>query len=205
MESKKPLIRLILLLQRKKDISELDSGLYTIHLFVEETRNLISEDSESSLSPIIKVSAFNQHQTSPKKNDQGLGQVYWGYHCFFSKKFDDPLQLKSESIKIQILNYKVLGDSLVGEIDIDLVSIYMSKKNAFIHQWNILTNHDKDFEKTMGYIKISVQVYTKNDKQIALEREKVKYTTNNSLNGEKSLEVGKPEISLPPQIKRESY
>jgi len=41
-------------------------------------------------------------------------------------------------------------------------------------------------------------MYTKDDKQIVLEREKIKPKINNSLNGEKSLEVGEPEIQLPP-------
>jgi len=37
-------------------------------------------------------------------------------------------------------------------------------------------------------------MYTKSDKQIVLEREKMKCRMNNSQNGEKSLEVGLSEI-----------
>ena len=46
-------------------------------------------------------------------------------------------------------------DSLIGECDIDLYSIYLAPKHAMINKWVAITNKNVDYNTITGYIKLS--------------------------------------------------
>ena len=91
--------------------------------------------------------------------------VFWGEHMFFDKTFDSSEEFEAEKLKISVMDYNMVGfNSVVGATELDLVSIYFSKDHAIEHRWVILNNMSKDFERIMGFLKFSVQVYAKGDK-----------------------------------------
>ena len=89
-------------LEQTYDYNSLKEGEYSIHLYIQETRNLVSPDKESALDPLIKIEAFNQKKTTEVKKNRGLGMIYWGEHMFFETDIKSTSELELQKLKISI-------------------------------------------------------------------------------------------------------
>lgn len=143
---------------------------------MEETRGLQNPEQKSEvIDPLIKVSVFEESKTLGPKEKVGSGQIYWGDHLFFTKKIEDQRYLFSQKLRIQVLNYHKIGrNSLVGEISLDLASIFLEPGHSLLHIWAGLSNFNQNYEEIKGFVKLSVTLLGENDEPIVLEKERPK-------------------------------
>lgn len=133
--------------------------------------------------------------------------IYWGEHLFFETEIKTREELELQRLKITVQDYNLIGsNSLVGEVEVDILQIYFSENHAIEHRWVILSNPKKDFDQIQGFMKVSVQVYAQGDKQIVLKDEEKKVTSSLKDMGmgskeDEEFQFGKIELLLPPQIK----
>jgi len=73
-----------------------------LHLYIQETRNLVSPDKENQLDPLIKIEAFGQKKTTEVKKNRGLGMIYWGEHLFFETEIKTREELELQRLKITV-------------------------------------------------------------------------------------------------------
>ena len=124
------------------DSRSLAPGQYQLHFFLQETRGLVSSEKATSLiDPIVKLKAFQSSFHSKTKKNRGSGMIYWGEHFFFEKIFVTKSEFELEKLLIQVFDHNLVGsDSLIGEFELDLISIYFSENRSIEHQWIALSN-----------------------------------------------------------------
>jgi len=171
---------------------ELRIGEYFLHAFVEETVSLYSEGGDS-LNPKILVKSMGRQQAShPKKDIQFATNCFWGDHFYFSKKYTERQEAEDERVEIMVVDHsKVLRDALIGSVSISLSAIYSEPEHTIRNRWYILQHKGKDYQKVMGYIKLSFNLAEISDtRQILLPEE----TTRQG-------DLGR--LPIPPEIKME--
>ena len=73
------------------------------------------------------MSAFGQTKYSSQKAHRGTGMIYWSEHFFFEKKMSEYQEFEVEKLYIQVFDHNMIkSNSLIGEIEIDLISIYVN-------------------------------------------------------------------------------
>ena len=129
---------------------------------------------------------------------------------FFTKKIEDQRYFFSHKVHIEVLNYHKIGkNSKVGEISLDLISIYIEPKHCLLHKWAGLSNFEKNYEEVKGFLKFSMTILGEKDDPIVLEKERImEKTKNKDKKKNKKLEshIGKggmkgANILLAPQLK----
>lgn len=60
----------------------------------------------------------------------------------------------------------------IGSVEISIPSIYYEPEHTVKHRWHILANIDQDFQKIMGYIKLSFNFVRSEEKRALLTAEK---------------------------------
>lgn len=77
--------------------------------------------------------------------------IYWGEHLFFTKEILETSSFEFEKLHLSLWDHNMLGsDGLIGEFDLDLISIYFSNQHSLLHQWVALSNYKSDFEQIQG-------------------------------------------------------
>lgn len=103
--------------------------------------------------------------------------IYWSEHFFFDKKFFDYNELEHEKLYIQVFDHNLLrANSLIGELGIDLISLYFAEKHAVLHQWAGLTNIKQNREEIKGYLKFSCSLIGPADEPLQMRDEKYEDT-----------------------------
>lgn len=101
--------------------------------------------------------------------------------------------MENETIIVRVYNSKILK-TLVGQTEFSASSIYYEKEHTFRHRWFFLSNVNKDYQKIMGYIKISAN-FTRSDQKKALLSPESPEETMMGQNIH--------QLSIPPQFKLE--
>ena len=102
-------------------------------------------------------------------------------------------EIGDAELLIQVYDVSSFGmDSLIGETCIGLTNIYHSENHVMQHKWFILQNISKDYEKIMGYLKISANFVRSDQERANLISEDPKTKIKGS---------SISELSIPPQIK----
>lgn len=101
--------------------------------------------------------------------------------------------LADETIKVRVYNSKILR-SLIGSTEFSASSIYYEDEHAFRHRWFFLSNVQKDYQKIMGYVKISANFTRSDEKKALLAVE----TSEETMTG-----MSLKNLSIPPQFKLE--
>ena len=119
------------------------------------------------------MSAFGQTKYSSQKAHRGTGMIYWSEHFFFEKKMSEYQEFEVEKLYIQVFDHNMIkSNSLIGEIEIDLISIYLTPKHTIFHQWAGLTNIKKNRDDITGFLKFSCSCVGPKDEPITLKDEK---------------------------------
>ena len=72
--------------------------------------------------------------------------IFWGEHQFFETKIENTQEIQTQKLKIQVMDYnRICRNSLVGDFEIDLMSIYFSPDHCVQYTWTALSNVDKDY------------------------------------------------------------
>ena len=152
------------------------------------------------MDPLIKVKGFDLSKNTKSKDNKGSGMTYWGEHMFFNKKINAPAEFELEKLRIEVMDHNTIGsNALIGEFEIDLVSVYFGDKHALMHQWVALSNFKKNFEEIKGFLKFSASCVGPGDEQVSLLPETIKKADGKQMFGSVS---GAPEgkVLMPPQI-----
>ncbi len=150
---------------------------------------------------MIKVKSFDLSKNTKSKDNKGSGMTYWGEHMFFNKKFNAPAEFELEKLRIEVIDHNTIGfNALIGEFEIDLVSVYFGDKHALMHQWVALSNFKKNFEEIKGFLKFSASCVGPGDEQVALQPETIKKGDGRQMFGSGSGPMAEGNVLMPPQI-----
>lgn len=161
-------------------------------MFVEETSSLCTKDDEDTVNAQIEVSAFGSKKSGANRKGIGFGTAaFFGDHFFFDKNFNDRTILDSQMLQITVYDIGLMKRK-VGSLEISIPSIYYEPEHTVKHKWYILANIDKDFEKIMGYIKLSFNFVRSEEKRaLLLPEQSTEMMKGDSIRG----------LSIPPQFK----
>ena len=131
--------------------------------------------------------------------------IYWGEHVFIDKKIGDGQEFQLEKMLIQVYDYNMIGENaLIGQLEMDLSSIYYSKAHTILHKWVALSNYRSKMEEIKGFIKFSANCVGPGDKQIELDDEKPDPKLEAQAKKSKG-NASAPNVLLPPQIQTKGY
>ena len=174
------------------EVGTLKKGDYMVHVYIQEARQLKSPEGEATIDPMIEVQCRNSKKYTKALDDIGTtGISSWHEHIFYEFQNMEAEDAEGTKININVLNKKMLKDSLIGNISFDLSYIYFQKDHAMQHQWVALQNpNSKDFTEVFGYLKLSASVIATGDKQVQLNEDTGPDATDSQM------------IIMPPSIKK---
>jgi len=102
---------------------------------------------------------------------QGPGsKTFWGEHLFFNTKFTEREDLERSDFRIQVLDHNsILPNDMIGKTGGSVTQIYSQTNHSLINKWSILTNPQKSFKETMGFLQYSVSFLRASDPFTNLE------------------------------------
>ena len=144
-------------------------GDYTIHILIEEVKNLISIEENHLPSPIIKLICFNETKRTSKLDIECSDHVF-NEHIYFEKTDLTVEILDSSKIIIEVYdaNHKKRKDYF-GIYEFDFEYIYSAENHSMKNLWIALANPESDdITKVNGYLKLSISVLNSNDERVEL-------------------------------------
>ena len=145
-------------------------GDYTVHVFIEEVKNLISVNPDFLPKPVVKVQCFNQSKRTSKVLEP-CSEYTFNEHIFFEKTDLTTEILDSSKIIIEVYDYNNSRkrEDFFGIYEFDLEYIYSSPNHCIKNLWIALANPEsEDISKVRGYLKLSLSVLNENDERVEL-------------------------------------
>ena len=151
-------------------IIEMKKGDYSVHILIEEVKNLISIENNQPPVPRVKMIVFGKEQrTSKMKNP--CDNCVFNEHYYFDKTNLTAEMLDSEKIIIEVYdNLHTDKKDYFGIYEIDFAYVYGKPNHALNNIWIGLSNTEsEDMSQIRGYLKLSVSVLHVNDNRVELE------------------------------------
>ena len=171
----------------KPTFKPMKKGDYSVHILVEEVRNLTSKE-DANPNPIIKITTNNVSKRTKSVNEE-VSTYFYGEHIYFDCLDMNYALLDSAKIVFEVYD-KNFSDrkDYIGIHEFDFSFIYNSEEHAIHNYWIALANPESDdFSKIRGYLKLSCSILHTDDKRVELL-----CSQNEGKDGM---------IALPPQIK----
>ena len=161
-------------------------GDYTVHILIEEVKNLISANENLLPYPIVKMTCFDKSQRT-KKTKERCRENTFNEHFYFEKTDLTVEMLDSAKIIIEVYDYNHSSKTdYFGIYELDFEYIYSKTNHSIKNLWIALANPEsKDITKVNGYLKLSISILNTEDEKIELNPD----VNNNS------------DCMIPPQIK----
>ncbi len=161
--------------ENKKEIKTqkiilMQKGDYTVHILLEEIKNLIPIEENKLPTPIVKITCFNETKRS-EQPETACDSYSYGEHFYFEKTNLTIEQLDSSKIILEVYDYKNSSNKskYFGIYEYDLVYIYNQPNHALQNFWLALANPESDdISKVRGFLKLSISVLHENDPKIEL-------------------------------------
>ena len=146
-------------------------GEYFLHILIEETIGLAASDEEKTTDPKVKIEAMDTSKYSTvKKLISSDTKVYWGEHFYFNKKYKSRDQLEEDLLVISVYDSsRLISSGLIGSFTVNIASIYFENNHVMAHKWFLLQNKDKNFDKVMGFVKMSFTVAFEGEPRVILQ------------------------------------
>ena len=163
-------------------------GDYTIHLLIEEIKNISGKNPDFLPKPVVKVTCLNETKRTSKVSD-GCSEYTFNEHIYFEKT-DLPVEiLDSAKVVIEVYDYNnSKREDYFGIYEFDFEYVYNSENHSIKNLWIALANPEaEDITKVRGYLKLSVSILREDDERIELNPDPSKDN----------------ECMIPPQIKVE--
>ena len=144
-------------------------GDYTIHLLIEEVKNLVGKNADFLPKPVVKVTCLNESKRTSKVSD-GCTDYTFNEHIYFEKT-DLPTEvLDSAKVVIEVYDYNnSKREDYFGVYEFDFEYVYSSKNHSIKNLWIALANPEgKDITKVQGYLKMSISILGDNDERVEL-------------------------------------
>lgn len=155
--------------EKEKTFQSLKKGDYSVHVLIEEVRNLVTKDNTSLCSPVVKVSCFGDTKRTPKlKTD--CNEYTFLEHMYFDKLNLSVEELDSQKVIIEVYDaHNTARKEYLGIYEFDFIFVYNNSDHALHNFWVALANPESDdMTKVRGFLKLSASVLMENDKRIEL-------------------------------------
>ena len=155
--------------ENKNDLVLMKKGDYTVHILIEEIKNLLSRKKGSPPLPIIKVTCFNKTQRTSKPPQECEAYTF-NEHLYFEKTNLSVDELDSSKILIEVYDYHDSEkEYYFGIQEFDFEYIYSKENHCMKNVWIALANPAaKDITKVNGYLKLSINICSTEDEKIEL-------------------------------------
>ena len=119
-------------------------GDYTVHILIEELKNLISIEENHLPSPIIKLICFNETKRTSKLDIECSDHVY-NEHIYFEKNDLTVEILDSSKIIIEVYDSNnKKRKNYFGIYEFDLEYIYSAENHSMKNLWIALANPESE-------------------------------------------------------------
>nr|XP_033809300.1 dysferlin isoform X2 [Geotrypetes seraphini] len=124
---------------------------FQIRIRVIEARQLQS----INIKPVVKVTVAGQ--TKRTRIRKGNNPIF--DETFFFNFFESPAELFNDPVFITVFDSRSLRtDSVLGEFQMDIGTIYEEPKHAFLRKWLLLSDSEDFSAGAKGYLKVSLFV-----------------------------------------------
>ena len=144
-------------------------GDYSVHVLIEELKNLSSIKENHLPKPIVKVTCFNQTKRTSKP-PQDCDAYTFNEHIYFDETDLSTDTLDSSKILIEVYDYHNFERKYYfGIQEFDFEYIYSKENHCIKNLWIALANPEaKDITKINGYLKLSISIASTEDEKIEL-------------------------------------
>ena len=156
----------------KEDPSSLHlmkKGDYSVHVLIEEIKNLISIKEDRLPRPMIKITCFNKTKRITKP-EQDCDSYTFNEHIYFDSTNLSVDTLDSSKILIEVYDYHNFSRKYYfGVQEFDFEYIYAKDKHCIKNLWIALANPESpDITKINGYLKLSISITSTEDEKVEL-------------------------------------
>ena len=168
------------------NIKLMKKGDYTVHVLIEEIKNLKVDKENYLPKPVIKITCFGTVKRTSKPPHDCEAYTF-NEHLYFNSTDLSVDVLDSSKILIEAYDYhNFKRENYFGIQEFDFEYIYSQKDHCIKNIWIGLANPEsKDITKINGYLKLSICIFSTEDEKIEL---------NPDINSDS-------DCLLPPQIK----
>ena len=155
--------------ENPNSLNLMKKGDYSVHVLIEEIKNLISIKKDHLPRPMIKITCFGQtKRTSKPKND--CDAYTFNEHIYFDATDLSSDILDSSKILIEVYDYHNFSRKYYfGVHEFDFEYIYSKEKHCLKNLWVALANPEADdITKINGYLKLSISITSTEDEKIEL-------------------------------------
>ena len=156
--------------QKKENLILMKKEDYSVHVLIEEIKNLPQIKGDQLPFPTVKIKCFGKTQRTTKTKISCTSYTF-NEHFHFDKSNLTQEMLDSEKIIIEAYDSKhSKKEDYFGIYEFDFEYIYNNPDHAIHNFWLALANPESnDMTKIGGYLKLSISVLHENDPRIELE------------------------------------
>ena len=140
------------------DEIHIESGDWQVMVHLIEARDLKAENLNGTSDPIVYVECFGQRQST--QVIYGQTSCVFDELLIFNMKNLDKEQLSEGMIRVTVMDYNTLKNTMIGSSAFDAATIYQSnKEHEMYRQWIALMDDvDPEDIGVQGYLKLSISV-----------------------------------------------
>ena len=155
--------------ENPNSLNLMKKGDYSVHVLIEEIKNLISIKKDHLPRPMIKISCLGQtKRTSKPKED--CDAYTFNENIYFDATDLSVDTLNSSKILIEAYDYHNFSRKYYfGVHEFDFEYIYSKEKHCIKNLWLALANPEaSDITKINGYLKLSISITSTEDEKVEL-------------------------------------
>jgi len=155
--------------ENPNSLSLMKKGDYSVHVLIEEIKNLCSIKENRLPLPMVKITCLNQTKRTSKPPNDCDGFVF-NEHIYFDGIDLSTDTLESSKIIIEAYDYHNFEKQYYfGIQEFDFEYIYSKENHCIKNLWVALANPEaKDITKINGYLKLSINITSTEDEKVEL-------------------------------------
>ena len=155
---------------QQENLIQMKKGDYTVHILIEELKNLISIKENQPPIPRVKMTVLGEEQRTSKMK-RPCYSITFNEHFYFKKTNLTVEMLDSEKIIIEVYdNNHTKKKDYFGIYELDFGYVYGRPEHYLKNIWIGLSNPEsEDITQIRGYLKLSVCILNETDNRVELE------------------------------------
>ena len=155
---------------QQETLIQMKKGDYTVHILIEEVKNLISIEENQPPVPRVKMTVLGEEQRTSKMK-RPCDSITFNEHFYFKRTNLTVEMLDSEKIIIEVYDNKhTKKKNYFGIYELDFGYVYGRPEHTLRNIWIGLSNPESDdVTQIRGYLKLSVCILNETDNRVELE------------------------------------
>ena len=155
--------------ENQNNIKLMKKGDYTVHVLIEEVKNLKVKKENYLPKPIVKIKCFNKDKRTSKPPYNCEAYTY-NEHLYFDETDLSVDILDSSKIILEVYDYHDFNrENYFGIQEFDFEYIYSKENHCIKNTWIALANPEsEDITQINGYLKLSICILSTEDEKIEL-------------------------------------